>query len=115
MSEMIEILGQEDIEEIVSEWVGANIYDYVPSQEDVQGVVESEIESEMRYGSTGDRIDNLENESSDYEYRIAALEGQDPGDWKLLEERVADLERKNARLLDTLAQFAQLLTHRDLI
>lgn len=115
MSDYIEILDHNDVEDVVREWVSQNIYEYTPSQEDVEGIVESEIGSEMRYGSTGDRIDSLENESSDYEHRITALEEQDPGDWKHLEERVADLERKNARLLETLGQFAQLLTHRDLI
>ena len=115
MSEHVEILDTDDVEDIVREWVSQNIYEYTPSQEEIEGVVESQIEAELQYGSTGDRIDNLEGETMDYEERIQRLEQHDPGDWKLLEERVADLERKNARLLDTLGQFAQLLTHRDLI
>ena len=115
MSEHIEILDTDDVEDIVREFFSQNIYEYVPSEGDIEGMVESGIESEMRYGPTGDRIDNLEGETMDYEERIHRLEQHDPGDWKLLEERVADLERKNARLLETLGQFAQLLTHRDLI
>ena len=115
MSEHIETLDINDVEDIVREWISQNIYEYVPSESELEGIVESQVEGEMRYGSTGDRIDSLESESSDYEFRIQRLEEQDPGDWKHLEERVADLERKNARLLETLGQFAQLLTHRDLI
>ena len=115
MSEHVEILDTDDVEDIVREWVSQNIYEYTPSEGDIEGMVESGIESEMRYGSLGGRIDDLECESVDYERRIQRLEQHDPGDWKHLEERVADLERKNARLLETLGQFAQLLTHRDLI
>ena len=115
MSDYIEILDTDDVEDIVREWVSQNVYEYTPSQEEIEGIVEAQVESELLYGSTGDRIDNLEGETMDYEERIARLEQHDPGDWKLLEERVADLERKNARLLETLGQFAQLLTHRDLI
>jgi len=115
MSETIEILDTNDVEDIVREWIGHNIHEYTPSEYDVEGMVETAIESEMRYGSTGDRIDGLESETMDFEERIQRLEQQDSGDWKYLEERVADLERKNEKLLDTLAQFAQLLTHRDLI
>ena len=115
MSEHIEILDINDVEDIVREWISQNIYEYVPSESELEGIVESQVEGEMRYGSTGDRIDNLEGETMDFEERLQRIEQNDPGDWKLLEERVADLERKNARLLETLGQFAQLLTHRDLI
>ena len=115
MSEHIEILDTDDVEDIVREWVSQNIYEYTHSESEIEGMVESGIESEIMYGSTGDRIDGLESESMDHADRIARLEDQDPGDWQHLEERVADLERKNARLLETLGQFAQLLTHRDLI
>ena len=115
MSDMIEILDTNDVEDIVREWIGNNIYDYTPSETDIEGLAEQAIESEMMYGSAGGRIDNLESETMDFEERIQRLEGLDHDDWKLLEERVADLERKNEKLLDTLAQFAQLLTHRDLI
>ena len=115
MSDMIEILDTNDVEDIVREWVSANIYDYTPSEMDIEGLAEQAIESEMRYGSTGNRIDDLEGETMDFEERIQRIEQNDPGDWKHLEERVADLERKNEKLLDTLGQFAQLLTHRDLI
>ena len=115
MSETIEILDINDVEDIVREWISQNIYEYTPSEHDIEGLAEQAIESEMMYGSAGQRLDNLEGETMDFEERIQRLEDQDPGDWQHLEERVADLERKNARLLETLGQFAQLLTHRDLI
>lgn len=117
MSDYVEILDHDDVEDIIREFFSQNIHEYVPSEGEIEGIVESQIEGELQYGSIGDRIDNLESESSDYEFRIQRLEEQeqDSSDFKLLEERVADLERKNARLLDTLGQFAQLLTHRDLI
>ena len=115
MSDYVEILDTDDVVDIVREWISQNIYEYTPSEGEIEGIVESQIEGELQHGSIGDRIDNLEGESMEYENRIARLEDQDPGDWQQLEERVADLERKNARLLDTLGQFAQLLTHRDLI
>lgn len=128
MSDMIEILDTDDVEgivrmwignnadffeEIVNEWVGANVYEFVPSQDDVERIVEMGIESEVEYGSintafieVSDRIDEIEDR----------LDGTDTGhDLERLEERIADLERKNEKLLETLGQFAQLLTHRDLI
>ena len=115
MSDYIEILDTDDVVDIVREWISQNIYEYTPSEGEIEGIVESQIEGELQHGSIGDRIDSLECESSDYEFRIQRIEEQDSGDFKHLEERVADLERKNEKLLDTLAQFAQLLTHRDLI
>ena len=115
MSDYIEILDTDDVVDIVREWISQNIYEYTPSEGEIEGIVESQIEGELQHGSIGDRIDSLESESSDYEFRIQRIEEQDSGDFKHLEERVADLERKNEKLLDTLAQFAQLLTHRDLI
>ena len=115
MSETVEILDHDDVEDFVREWMSHNIHEHVTSESEIEAIVESQIEGEIRYGSLGDRLDNLESDTMDYEERIQRLEQQDPGDWKLLEERVADLERKNAKLLQTLGQFMQLLTHRDLI
>jgi len=130
MSDMIEILDTHDVEDIVrewinhnadhvegivSEWVAANIYDFVPSQDDVERMVEMGIESEVEYGSIDTALEEIKHEVNDLECQIDEINGTESRDLKHLEERVADLERRNAQLLTSLGQFMQLLTHRDLI
>ena len=114
MAEHVEILETHDVEDIVREWTSQNIQEYVPSEYEIEQIVESIVESEINYGQIDSALTDVRDEVGELDDKIDRI-AADQADFRYLEERVADLERKNARLLETLGQFAQLLTHRDLI
>ena len=118
MAHQVEVLESYDIVDIASEWLAENVHEYVPSESDIEQIVESTVESEINYGSIDTALTDIRDEFGEMEDKIDRVcdDQRDlQADFRHLEERVADLERKNAKLLETLGQFAQLLTHRDLI
>ena len=118
MAQQIEVLESYDVIDIVSEWLSQNINEYVPTEYEIEQIVESQIESEVNYGQIDTAMTEVRdefNEVDDKVDRLADDQNEYRADFRHLEERVADLERKNAKLLETLSQFAQLLTNRDLI
>jgi len=96
----------EDFDERTNEWVDYNlsewIYDHfeILDEYNTRQIAEEEVERAL----------NAEALNTDaLDARVTVIEDEN------LVERVEQLERVNAKLLDTLSQFAQLLNHRDLI
>ena len=135
MSETVEILGHDDVLDIVRGHIEnveflehADVYDIVRDHVNDYAVCVEDIDTYI--GNWMDVYaedwvaDNLRIHDESEIREIAGEEAAElisreideiGGQSETLEQRVARLEAVNAKLLDTLGQFTQLLSHRDLI
>ena len=116
MSETVEILDRDDVYDIVRDYVN----DHSVSVEDINTYIEDWFDTnaadwiaEHFYIHDESEIREMAGEEADeiVGREINEISGQN----ETLEQRVAHLEAVNAKLLETLGQFTQLLSHRDLI
>ena len=125
MSETVEILHRHDVEDIVIDYVNDHsvraqdidtfIEDWFDTNAEdwIAGHVYIHDEFEIRELASQEVLVLVEGEVEILRREINDLiDGQNES---LLEQRVARLEAVNAKLLETLGQFTQLLSHRDLI